>query len=530
MPPGRPFSCARRANCAKVPARMSSTSAAAGTTRRPAVAAVLFFAATWSLLTAAGASRMFRDPGTFWHLLSGERILQHGLPREDWLTFTFVGKPWIAHQWLAECAMALLKRLGGYDALLVTATAGLALLFTWTFQRFVGTGVQPRWAVLLTAFAILTGSGSFHVRPLLLSLGFFAWTFARLVEVEAGRARLRDLRWLLPLLVVWVNCHGAALGGIATIGATALIWTIAWATGRPSPVQSPAQAAGLAGLVLAAALTPLANPYGLELVRTWLAIVRSPVIAQLIVEHGSVWRTGSWYVLPFAAVYVLVYASAGAGRGRATALLPLVWLLLTLERIRHAPLFAIAALLALPELLPRSRIVAWLDRRRVEVCGGPAMRRGLPAMLWAAPPLLLALATIGFQLGRGQLSGPRLGRWPFALVDQLKSSRLITKGAPVLNDMGLGGFLAHELPSLRVFGDDRCELYGDAFLRDWFRGDPAWFAGWVSRFDVRIAVTERGTPLEAYLRTTHAWREVSTAEPFVLFLRQEAALEESQRP
>lgn len=508
---------------------MSSTSAGSGLARKPVVAVVLFFAATWALLAVAGRSRMFRDPGTFWHLLSGERILLHGHPHEDWLTFTFFGKAWIAHQWLAECAMALLKRLGGFDALLVTATGGLALLFTWTFQRLIAASVQPRWAVLLTALAILTGSGSFHVRPALLSVGFFAWTFGRLLDVEAGRARIRDLRWLLPLLVVWVNCHGAALGGIATMGAAALLWTIAWAAGRPSPVRSSADAVGLAALVAAAALTPLVNPYGLELVRTWLAIVRSPAIAQLIVEHGSVWRTGSWYVLPFAVVYVLVYAGAGDRRGHAAALLPLVWLLLTLERIRHAPLFAVAALLALPELLPRSRVVAWLDRRRIEVCGGPIVKLGLPAMLWTVPALMVALTAASHRLGRDELSGPRDGPWPFSLVDRIRSAHLSAQDAPVLNDMRLGGFLAYELPSLRVFGDDRCELYGDAFLRDWVRGDPAWFAGWVTRFDVRLAVTERGTPLDAYLRGTPAWREASSEGAFVLFVRGEAAPEASHR-
>jgi hypothetical protein len=473
---------------------------------------------------------MFRDPGTFWHLLAGERILRQGLPREDWLSFTFSGQPWIAHQWLAECVMTLLKRIGGYDALLVTATGGLALLFTWAFQRLLGERIQPRWAVLLTTLAILTSSGSFHVRPLLLSMGFFAWTYGRLVDVEAGRARIRDLAWLLPVLLVWVNCHGAALGGIATIALFALLWVLAWALGRASPVQAPAHAMGLGALAVGATLTPLANPYGLDLVRTWLGIVRSPVIAQLIVEHGSVWRTGSWYVVPLAAAYVLVYAGAGGRRWSATALLPLVWLLLTFQRIRHAPLFAIAALLTLPELLPRSRIVAWLDRRRVQVCGPPARRRALPAALWAALPAALAITVLGFQLGWGELSGPRRGYWPFGLAERVRASAPpLSDGTPVLNDMGLGGFLAHEIPSVRVLVDDRCELYGDEFLRAWSRGDPAWFAGWVSRFDVRIAVTERGTALDAYLRATPAWREASSDGAFRLFVRDGAAADASRR-
>lgn len=496
----------------------------AGRARRPGTSSAIFFAATWLLLVIVGSSQMFRDPGTFWHLLTGERILAHGLPHEDWLSFTFAGRPWIAHQWLAELAMALLRRAGGYDALLVAATGALALLFAWGFQRLIIATVQPRWAVLLTALAVLTGAGSFHVRPLLLSMLFFAWVFARLVDVETGRARVRDLAWLLPLFIVWVNCHGAVLGGIATFAFAAIVWLGAWAVGWRSPLRDRSQAVALAALTVGVALTPAVNPYGLELGRTWLAIAGSPAVAELIVEHGSVWRTGSWYVAPLAALYVLAYLSAGRRRWQATCVLPLIWLVLMLQRIRHAPLFAVAALLALPALLPQSHLVAWLARRRVEVCGGPTESPRLSSRLWMAPLALLLLTALTFQLGREDFSGPRRGPWPFAFRERLEAAaREVGPGAPVLNDMALGGFLAHELPGLRIFGDDRCELYGDEFLREWIRGDRAWYAEWVSRFDVRIAVAEHGTPLDAYLRATPAWRKVSVQPMAALFLRGEAA-------
>ncbi len=481
---------------------------------------VVFFAATWLILGTAGSSQMFRDPGTFWHLLTGERILRQGLPHEDWLTFTFAGKPWIAHQWLAECVMAALRRLGGYDALLVAATGALALLFTWMFGRLVAATVQLRWAVLLTALAVMTSAGSLHVRPLLASMVFFAWTFARLVDVEAGRARVRDLVWLLPLMVVWVNSHGAALGGIATFCLAAALWLGAWAAGRPSPIEDRAQALALAALSLAAMLTPLANPYGLELVRTWFAVVRSPVVAELIIEHGSVWRTGTWYVVPFAAVYFVVYLGAGDRRWRATSLMSLVWLILMFQRVRHAPLFAIAALLSLPELLPHGRAVAWLAQRRIDVCGRSVMSARLPGFIWVIPLAVLSIAAGRYQLTGHDSSGPRLGPWPFELKGVIEaSSREAGQGAPVLNDMALGGFLAHEFPYLRIFLDDRCELYGDDFLREWFRGDRAWYAEWVTRYDIKLAVAEHGTPLDVYLRATPAWREVSSLPTATLFVR-----------
>lgn len=503
---------------------MPKTLPADAPARERSLPAIVLFAATWLLLAGAGRSRMFRDPGTFWHLLTGERILRQGLPHEDWLTFTFAGKPWIAHQWLAECAMALLHRLGGYDALLVAASGGLAILFTWLFQRLASRGVQVRWAVLFTTLSITASVGSLHLRPLLLSMVFFAWAYARLVDVEAGRSRIRDLAWLLPLLVVWVNCHGAVVGGIATFELASAGWLLSWAVGRPCPVKDRSGAIALTLIALCAALTPLVNPYGLELARTWLAIVRSPVISETIVEHGSVWRTGSWFILPFAAVYVAVLVGAGDARYRVTSLLPLVWLVLTFQRVRHAPLFAIAALIVLAELLPHGHAVAWLARRRIEVCGGMSRTSGLPRVIWFAPLVLLWFTAVHLRIGGEAISGPDRGRWPFALKEQIEASaRAAGPAAPILNDMTLGGFLSYEIPAVRIFGDDRCELYGDDFLRDWHRGGRDWYAAWVARFDVKIAVAQRGTPLDEYLRTAPAWREVARHPAAALFVRGPAA-------
>ncbi|WP_232288225.1 hypothetical protein [Anaeromyxobacter sp. K] len=467
---------------------------------------------------------MFQDPGTFWHVLTGERILSHGLPHEDWLTFTFQGKPWIAHQWLAECAMALLHRLGGFDALLVAASGGLALLFTWLFTRSIAGGVQLRWAVLISALGLLTSAGSIHIRPMLLSMVFFAWTFAAIADVEAGRAGLRRLWWLVPLFVLWTSCHGAVLGGLATLGITAAVWITAWAIGRESPVSAPADALALCGVLAAGIAGTLLNPYGVDMIRTWLAIVRSPVIAEYIVEHASLWRTGAWYVVPLAAGYVAVAASSGRARWTATCALPLVWLVLALQRIRHAPLFAIAALIALAELLPRSGAAAWLARRRVEVAGPPRPAPVLPRAAWLAPLAALALVAVNHSVGGPSLAGPQRARWPYALVPRLDAAAgALGPGTPVLTEMVLGAFVAYNVPGVRIFGDDRCELYGDSFLREWYEGTPAFYARQVAEHDLHVALAARGSRLDAYLRADAAWREVESTPNAALFLRDAGA-------
>jgi len=54
----------------------------------------------------AGREKMLRDPGTLWHTVVGEQVLRTGaLPRTDSFSYTCQGQPWLAQQWLGECAM-----------------------------------------------------------------------------------------------------------------------------------------------------------------------------------------------------------------------------------------------------------------------------------------------------------------------------------------------------------------------------------------------------------------------------------------
>src|SRR5262245_59037806 len=87
------------------------------------------FLCVWIFLLLAGhRGALVRDPGIFWHRVVGERILATGEflrpeMRTDAFSCTRAGQPWIAQQWLAECAMAVLYRIGGLDSLvLATAT------------------------------------------------------------------------------------------------------------------------------------------------------------------------------------------------------------------------------------------------------------------------------------------------------------------------------------------------------------------------------------------------------------------------
>jgi len=78
----------------------------------------------------------------WWHLSTGRYILQnHSIPHTDPFSATAAGKPWIAHEWLADILFyGAYSALGSAGLLLLTA-AVLSLAFWLAYARSGGNEV-----------------------------------------------------------------------------------------------------------------------------------------------------------------------------------------------------------------------------------------------------------------------------------------------------------------------------------------------------------------------------------------------------
>ena len=85
--------------------------------------------------------------------------------------------------------------------------------------------------------ALLVMGSKYHwlARPQILTIALLGWTYAQLVDFEAGTASWRRLCWLPPVFVLWTNLHGGALGGIGTVAFVFAGWCGASSTGRRTP-------------------------------------------------------------------------------------------------------------------------------------------------------------------------------------------------------------------------------------------------------------------------------------------------------
>jgi hypothetical protein len=323
---------------------------------------IVFFIITWLILIIFGRSIFFRDPGTFSHLIVGEKFLSTGrLIYEDPFSFTFFGRPWIAQQWLGECFMALIFRIGQFDALLVVSVTLLTSLYTWLFHRLIGRGIHPLLSLVFISFVLTASFHHFLIRPHLITMVFLGLLIALLSDFEAGRIPISRLFWAIPLFILWANIHGGFMAGMATLTITGFGWMVLKGLKKETPLKDR-QGWILVILIIACCLTPLINPYGLELPKTWFSIMKSSLIAEKIQEHQPLLSFEYWWiVLPCIALYFISFFSTLYRFPRVTWLIPLIWFFLALSRVRHTTLFAVSVAVAAGEMFPYQRWVQWFS-------------------------------------------------------------------------------------------------------------------------------------------------------------------------
>jgi len=497
----------------------------------------LLFLAIWLILLLTGRSSMLNDPGTFWHIAAGEKMLATGsLIRADSFSFTFWGKPWIDAQWLAEVGMAVVHRATGWDGLLLWTCTLLAGVYAWLGGRLLRAGLHVLPALLLLAVAMLAGSPQFLARPLVVTIVLLGVTFALLVDVESGRRSFRQLWWLVPLAVLWANMHGGVLAGLGT----ATLCLLGWCVKRDSPIFAdtkigtvPTRGKRIGGsllLLAALAAATFCNPYGRWLLWEWWETLAMP-LPTLIVEHGRLDLTEpiGMASAALAAVYLVVLFGVFPKRPRVTWLLPLVWFALAATRLRHAPLFGVTAVVAMADMLPHSRVGAWLARRDLLASPRRAASQSAILLMVGFVGTAAMIQLHGVQLpvvGRGWAKLPE-SRWPIALLPSLdavaKEAKSAVSDSPqrrIFNDMNFGGFLIYFEPDLRVFIDDRCSVYGGRFLGEYDRArrdDPAQIERWQKQYGFRHALVIAGDGFDRYLADSPDWEPVDRTSAAALY-------------
>ncbi len=431
------------------------------TLRRETVALAVLAGAAAILLTWSGLRELQAD--SFRLLYTGRWIAQHGLPHREVFTIAGGGHAYVDQQWLAELLTFEVWRAGGYEAVVALS----ALVFG------LGYGVL---AVLLrrraslpvvtaaVSIAILGGLSVTFVRAQLFALPLFVLLLWLCLN-DSRRARFSwQILLAVPLLALWANLHGSVLIGAAA--ASVYFAYRAVALGRSSRHD------GLAYLALAAAaaLMPLATPYGLHALAYYREMLGNPVVARADIE----WDPPQFPALSFFQFLLpLLVASAST--------------LAALLRGRRPPaplLIAVALCAAAGAIAMRNDI--WLA-----IAAAAVFAETAPAWIPTAAPSTVfrsAIAALAVGLGGAVVAvvATRSGAAyeSHAPLRELAAARTYLadhRCAEVLADNTSASALLWLDPSAagRVAFDGELEAYPQRALTDWVTFQSATSADWI---------------------------------------------------
>jgi len=305
-----------------------------------------------------GVRTLLDDGDTGWHVRIGDWILAHGqVPRQDMFSFTMLGQPFFAWEWLWDVGAAWLHQRWGlagvvFVSLLVIALS-VALLYRLIYRRCG----NPLVAIVLTGLASAGASIHFLARPHLFTMLLMVVFLSLLERVRDGHTRLL---WALPaLMIVWTNLHGGFPIGIIIVGSYAageLLQAVV-TSDRDERRASLRSAGPYVATAAGCALASFVNPYGYKLHAHLLEYLKDPYQMRYIQEfHSTDFHSPAAIFLELMLVLGLGAAIWYGRRKHFTEVLLLAGFgHLSLVMVRNMPIYMLAAgpIVATP-------LVAWL--------------------------------------------------------------------------------------------------------------------------------------------------------------------------
>jgi hypothetical protein len=505
----------------------------------------LVFMALLAGLCGPLAQRLLGDAGIGWHIRTGELILKtRSVPRVDSFSVTMQGKPWYAWEWLYDAGVGGVHRVAGLNGVVLGNAGVVALTFALLLRRMLARGAGLAVAVSLLLLALFASSIHLLARPHVASwLLTVAW-FVVLERFERS-GNGRGLWWLPVSMLVWVNLHGGFVVGLALLGTYLVSACLTWAGKNPGSGLARRRARVLVVAGAAVAAATLVNPYGYSL----HVHIHHYLSDRFLMRHIDEFAAPNLHELaPRCFLLILLLTLVGmVSAWRSTQLSE--WLLVALaacsglRSARNIPWSSLLlVLIAAPYIAERVSswskggtgargvrgMLSWWAELSSRMSAMDRTRRG---HAWAAAVVAGAVwaALHGGTLGPTKVMDARFDakRFPEGAVDFLMRSGVRD---PVFTPDRWGGYLIYRLyPRVRVVVDDRHDLYGAEFFRNYLKvihAQPGWEQALAEMHPAWMLLPAKSALTDA-LAQSPRWKPVYRDETSVLYSRArtgEAAL------
>ncbi len=388
-------------------------------------------------------SAVAADPDVWWHLRTGEWILQHhAVPHVDPFSGPNAGKPWEAYSWLFE--LLIFKLFSGFGlAGIVGYSSAMVLAIAVAYWHLIKRLQQDFSVVALLVFATFCSLQHLYTpRPWMFSILFFVLEVDILMHARRT-GRVRELAWLPLIFALWSNIHIQFVDGLLVLGLAA---AESLSTSRGIGVRTRVRAGWIFAAFFGSIVAVMMNPFGWHIYRVAYDLASQPGVLNKINELQAIpFRDITDYSLLFLA---LAAAAALAWRRRFL--------------VFEAGLLAFAAVVSF-----RSKRDIWVMATAAAVILASAIKirrtatvrlPGVGALLSIAGAALAALASFHLMhVNNANLETQVEKTEPVAAVRAIQARDY---PGPLFNDFNWGGYLIWAL-RMPVSLDGRAAFYGD---------------------------------------------------------------------
>lgn len=465
------------------------------------------------MFTFTHPQRPLGDPGIGWQLKTGQLLVQTWtLPTHDPFSYTVPEQSWTLYQWLFQVGVGILQQIGGLPLVLVVCTFIYSLFPVILMQRMLERRAHFEAALIFSLITWMVMTMHDQTRPHIFSYLFFSlflWALERAYHsAEPWLKNIRNLIFLPFLMILWCNMHGGFLTGLVLCAIFALASLLDFWQKRQ--LLDLHKAGIFLACTLACMVMTLVNPYGIELHRSILSYLNLESLkywAEFITPFAGL----SFNIILFEGCVFLLIILLAVGRTRlnwAELGCIIFFLHYAFLSVRHVNLFmlVLAPILArlstdfLMEHFPnRTKRIVQIGQEQLQF---KTNRFYIPliALIW------VSLVWILPDRFSKDLNGIILSKGAGDYIQQHPE-----KFKHIFNLDSLGGSLIYRFhPDIKVFMDDRTDLYRDEFILKTFVPIISTQGKWLEKlesFGVTSAILTKDTPLGAGLEIA-GWEKV----------------------
>lgn len=460
--------------------------------------------------------RPLEDPDFWWHIKTGELILQNQqIPHFDTYSFTASGSPWIAHEWLSELVLFLLYNAGGIILTTLVFSALILAAFWLSFFR-----IEDKRNLYAAGGALLLGAilstPVLWPRPQIFSILYMS-TFLVLLDRYLKTDKIGNLIPLPVIMLFWVNQHGAFIIGLGVLGifivgrlVDGLIRILQQKRGFKGFIDKPLSTLVLA--LIACTLVTLVNPNGIRILVYPFQTVNDASLQQFNQEWASPdFHERTW--IPLAVMYLsLIAFGLKSKRSISTTnvILVLVFGFMALSALKHVALFALVAIPVLADQI--SSVIPFTENQ-------PQKDRFVkPFSIVVLLGVVILFVNTLVHLAQKQEITNR-DRFPVDAVNYMTENQI---NGRIFNSYNWGGYMIWNLyPQYKVYVDGRCDMYGAEFVThyvDIYFAKPGWEES-LDKEKIDYVLVEQGTYIAAALQQTNGWQLLYEDEVSVLYTR-----------